>query len=294
MRRCQFLFSNFQLLKHMPVIIYKENRAARKNMSRVDRSKLHAGKPWRKLTQPKRRISGRNARGLITVRHRGGGAKRALRMVDFGQEKIGVPAKVERVEYDPNRSAFLALLKYADGDRRYRLAWEGAQAGDDAVTNEQAAEKPGNRMKLQAITPGAKVFNVELKPGRGGQILRSAGVSAIVMDVKGDFAQLKMPSSEVRLVSRECFATVGEASNADKWLLRVGSAGRMRRMGRRPQVRGKAMNPVDHPHGGGEGLQPIGMPHPKTPWGKPALGVKTRQKGKYSDSMIVSRRQKKK
>lgn len=278
----------------MPAKKYKMNRAARKNMSIIDRSGLHKGQPYRKLVGPKKNVNGRGSEGSVTIRHRGGGVKRLMRRVDFGQEKAGVAGRVERVEFDPNRSAFIALLVYADGERRYRLAWEGAKAGDSVVTGEKALEREGNRMPLSEITPGASVFNVELTPGRGGKILRAAGAGAVVMDVKGPYAQLKMPSGEVRLIPKESYATIGRASNADLWLQRMGSAGRMRRLGRRPQVRGKAMNPVDHPHGGGEGLQPIGMKHPKTPWGRPALGVKTRRKGKYSDHLILQRRTKKK
>ncbi|MDP3996993.1 MAG: 50S ribosomal protein L2 [Candidatus Andersenbacteria bacterium] len=278
----------------MPVRNYKTNRAARKNMSVIDRRDLSAGKPHRSLVVGRKRLNGRGSQGIITVRHRGGGAKRLWRVVDFRQDKKDIPAKVEKIEYDPNRSAFLALLLYRDGERRYVVSWEGAREGDEIVVSDKAPEKPGNRMALKAITPGTAVFNVELKPGRGGQILRAAGASAVLMDVKGGHAQLKMPSGEIRLIAREAYATIGEASNADAWLERAGSAGRMRRRGRRPQVRGKAMNPVDHPHGGGEGAQPIGLKHPKTLWGKPALGVKTRRKGKYSDSMILKRRTKKK
>lgn len=278
----------------MPVKKYKPTRSARKNMSIIDRSMLHQGKPWSSLVRANLQVNGRGADGIITVRHRGGGVKRMYRVIDFGQEKAGVEGRVERVEFDPNRSAFIVLVLFADGERRYRLAWEGAQVGDKIVTAEKAAEQPGNRMPLAVVTPGATVFNVELKPGRGGQILRAAGCGAIVMDVKDQHAQLKMPSGEVRLVPKMSYATIGRASNSDLWLQRIGSAGRMRRLGKRPQVRGKAMNPVDHPHGGGEGLQPIGMKGPKTPWGKPALGVKTRRKGKYSDALIVQRRQKKK
>lgn len=278
----------------MAIKIYKSTRAARKRMSIVDRSHLHAGEPVKHLTRPRQRLSGRGTAGKITVRHRGGGAKRNLRIVDMGQEKAGVTAVVERLEYDPNRSAYLALLRYADGTRRYRLAWEGAKAGDHTLTDAKAPEKLGNRLPLHRVTPGTMVFNVELKPGRGGKLLRSAGASAVLMDVKDIYAQLKLPSGEIRLIPRDAYATVGSASNADHRLETIGSAGRNRRRGRRPSVRGKAMNPVDHPHGGGEGLQPIGLKHPKTKWGKPALGVKTRQKGKYSDHLIVQRRTKKK
>ncbi len=278
----------------MPIKIYKSTRAARKNMSIVDRRDLYSGKSQDSLRRSKRRISGRGSEGKITIRHRGGGAKRNYRLIDFGQEKMKVPATVERIEFDPNRSAFIVLLKHADGERRYRLAWDGARVGDKVVTDLKAREKNGNRMPLVAMTPGSQVHNVELKPGRGGQLLRAAGNFAVLMDVIGENAQLKMSSGEIRLVSAESFATLGAVSNPDHNLQRIGSAGRSRRLGRRPQVRGKAMNPVDHPHGGGEGGSPIGLKHPKTIWGRPALGVKTRTRGKYSDHLILARRIKKK
>lgn len=278
----------------MAVKIYKSNRAARKQASMATRQDLYRGQPLKTLTAAKKRGSGRGSEGSITIRHRGGGAKRRQRLVDFGQSKTGVPARVERIEYDPNRSAYLALLCYADGERRYRLAWEGIQVGDQIVADAKTSEKPGNRMQLQHITPGLSVFEAEIQPNRGGTLFRSAGTAGILMDVQGKSAQLKMPSGEVRLLPKESYATLGQASNSDWRLVRIGSAGRSRRMGRRPQVRGKAMNPVDHPHGGGEGLQPIGLKYPKTKWGKPALGVKTRRAGKYSDSLILQRRSKKK
>lgn len=278
----------------MPIKVYKKNRAARRNSSIVDRRDVHRGKPHKPLTVSKTRKVGRGSAGRITTRHRGGGAARRDRMVDFGQGKIGVEGRVERVEYDPNRSAYVALVVYADGERRYLLAWEGAAVGDTVIANDKAPETPGNRMKLESITPGLEVFNVEIAPGRGGKLLRSAGAAAVVMDVQKEYAQLKMQSGEVRLIPKDAYATVGRASNADWYLMSIGSAGRSRRMGRRPQVRGKVMNPVDHPHGGGEGAQPIGLKHPKTKWGKPAHGVKTRRAGKYSDHLILSRRSKKK
>jgi large subunit ribosomal protein L2 len=277
----------------MAIKVYKTNRAARKKASIVDRSELWHGKPLKSLSKSKNRISGRGSSGKLTVRHRGGGAKRAYRMIDFGQDKVGVQGKVERIEFDPNRSAFIALLIYTDGERRYKLAWDGVKVGDIVVTAEKAKEKPGNRMQLKNVTPGSFVYNVELRPGRGGKLFRSAGSSAAVMDIREGNALLKMVSGEVRMVSAECYATFGAVSNSDHRLVRIGSAGRKRRMGRRPQVRGKAMNPVDHPHGGGEGGSPIGLKHPKTKWGKRALGVKTRKKGKYSDKHIISRRKRK-
>jgi large subunit ribosomal protein L2 len=204
-----------------------------------------------------------------------------------------VEAQVERIEYDPNRSSFIVLLKYMDGDRRYRLAWQGAQVGEKVVTDQKTQEKPGFRMQLKNITPGAQVYNVELKPGRGGVLFRSAGSYATLMDIQADHALLRMPSGEMRMVPPDSYGSLGAVSNPDHRLVRIGSAGRKRRRGWRPSVRGKAMNAVDHPHGGGEGLQPIGLKGPKTKWGKPALGVKTRRRGKYSDSHIVQRRLKK-
>lgn len=279
----------------MAIKVYKKNRAARKNASIVDRRDLYRGQPYKPLTVAKKRISGRGSEGKITVRHRGGGAKKNLRLIDFKQhDKMGIPAKVERIEFDPNRSANIALVLYADGERRYVLAWEGIKEGDKIVTDASVTEMPGNRMQLKNITPGLEVFNVEMRPGRGGKLFRSAGTYGVVMDVQGKHAQIKMPSGEVRLILKDSYASIGKASNSDWRLMRIGSAGRSRRMGKRPSVRGKAMNPVDHPHGGGEGLQSIGMKHPKTKWGKIALGVKTRKKGKYSDAMILKRRQKKK
>ncbi len=274
----------------MPIKIYRENRAARKQASMVDRSALYRGEPHRPLVQPKQRRGGRQREGKMTVRHRGGGARRAWRIIDFGQDKVGVPARVERLEFDPNRSAFVALLAYADGDRRYRLAWHGARAGDVVVAQPQAPEQAGNRLQLQHVTPGTAVHDVELKPGRGCVPFPAAGASAVVLDVQGERVLLKAPSGELRQVPGEAFATVGAVSNPDHRLVRAGSAGRRRRLGWRPAVRGKAMNPVDHPHGGGEGAQPIGLKAPKTRWGRPALGVPTRRRGKYSNSLIVQRR----
>lgn len=277
----------------MAIKIYRENRAARKNMSKVVRDGIHRGRPVKGLTVPKTSTSGRGSEGKITIRHRGGGVKRMVRMIEWGQPKQNIPAKVERVEYDPNRTAYLALLVFADGARHYVLAWEGIQDGQEVTMGEKALEKVGNRLPLQNITPGAFVFNVEMQPGRGGTLFRSAGSYGILMDIQGDYAQLKMPSSEVRLIPKAAYATIGKVGNPDWRHMRIGSAGRARRMGQRPEVTGKSMNPVDHPHGGGEGHQPIGLKHPKTKWGKPALGVKTRQPGKYSDNLILSRRQKK-
>lgn len=277
----------------MAIKTYKPNRSARKNASIVDRRNLFRGRPLKALLGVKTRTSGRGSEGIITIRHRGGGKKRRVRLVDFGQEKMGIQATVERIEFDPNRSAYVALVVFKDGERRYVLAWEGAQIGDKVLADAKTAEAPGNRMELHNITPGLNVYNVEMIPGRGGKLLRSAGSYAVLMDVEGDYAQLKMPSGEVRLILKHSYATIGQVSNPDWRLQRIGSAGRQRRLGKRPVVTGKAMNPVDHPHGGGEGHQPIGLKAPKTKWGKPALGVKTRRRGKYSDSLILQRRPKK-
>lgn len=277
----------------MPIKNYKTNRAARKKMSIVDRSELYKGQPLKGLLASKTATSGRGSAGKITTRHRGGGVKRRLRVVSFGQEKLGIAGTVEHIEFDPNRSANLARVVYADGDRRYILAWDGAKTGDTTITDEKTPEKEGNRMKLKNITPGVFVHNVEMKPGRGGSLFRSAGSYGILMDVQEEYAQIRMPSSEVRLISRESYATIGTVGNPDWRLQRIGSAGRNRRLGLRPNVRGKVMNPVDHPHGGGEGAQSIGLKYPKTPWGKHALGVKTRKPGKYSDPLILERRKNK-
>ncbi len=278
----------------MAIKVYRKNKAARRKSSMVNRKELHGGGALKSLRRAKRRISGRGSEGKITIRHRGGGAKRNWREIDFGQTKQEVPGKVERIEFDPNRSSFIALILFADGERRYMLAWDGAKEGAEIMVKEKAKEKPGYRMMLKNVTPGATVYNVELSPGRGGTLQRSAGSYATLMGIKDKHALLKLSSGEVRMVSKESWANYGAVSNSDHRLVRIGSAGRKRRMGRRPQVRGKVMNPVDHPHGGGEGAQPIGLKHPKTPWGKPALGVRTRRKNRYSEAMIVARRQRKK
>src|SRR5581483_2551028 len=214
----------------MPIKIYPKNRAARKNSSIFDRSGLSRVEPLKQLRRAKKSTSGRGSEGKITIRHRGGGVKRQLRVIDFHQDKVSVPGKIEYIEFDPNRSAFIARVVYADGERRYVLAWEGAQIGDTGVTEPKAAEKPGNRMQLQHITAGAEVHNVELRPGRGGQLFRSAGSAGILMDIQGDHALITLPSSEVRLIPKDSYATLGRFSNVDWWLTRFGSAGRMRRL----------------------------------------------------------------
>lgn len=246
--------------------------------------------PEKKLVMYIKRKAGRSTQtGQITVRHRGGGAKRLYRIVDFGQEKMKIPGKVVAIEYDPNRTAYLALVEYQDGERRYILAPEGIKIGDEIICDEKTEIKIGNRMKLKEIPIGIPVFNVELVPGKGGKIVRAAGTSAKVMGQEGKYTILEMPSKEIRKVSSECFATIGQVSHAEHIFEDIGKAGRRRLKGWRPTVRGKAMRPVEHPHGGGKGKAPIGMPYPKTPWGKPAKFVKTRKK-KWTDKLIIKKR----
>jgi len=246
------------------------------------------------LTVIKKRSGGRNSQGKITVRHRGGGAKRCIRIVDFKRDKYDIPARVASIEYDPNRGARIALLNYVDGAKRYIVSPIGLNVDDKVISSNKKIEiKIGNAMPVKYIPAGVAIYNLEMIPGGGGRIARGAGNAIYVMGVEGKHAQVKLPSGEIRLIPKECLCTVGRASNSDKRHIKLGSAGRKRRLGFRPTVRGSAMNPVDHPHGGGEGNQPIGLKHPKTPWGKPALGVKTRKKKKASNKFIISRRGKK-
>ena len=249
--------------------------------------------PEKSLLVYLKRKAGRGKSGRITVRHRGGGAKRLYRIVDFGEEKINIPAKIIALEYDPYRTAFLALLEYDDGTKRYRLAAQGIEIGDEVVCAEKAEIKIGNRMKIKNIPVGTMVYNVELVPGKGGKIVRAAGTGAKVLAHEGKYTNLEMPSGEIRRVLQECYATVGTVSYPEWRYMVLGKAGKTRLKGRRPTVRGTAMVPADHPHGGGEGKSPIGLKHPKTPWGKPAFGVKTRKK-KWTDKYIIKRRVKKK
>lgn len=246
-------------------------------------------KPERSLIEPLRKTGGRNAQGRVTVRHRGGGHKRYYRVVDFKRDKEGVPAKVTAVEYDPNRSARLALLRYADGEKRYILAPEGLAVGDTVLSGPDAEVRPGNAMPLRGIPIGTMVHNIELAPNRGGQMVRAAGTAAQVMAKEGEYAHVRLPSGEVRLLRMDCKATIGQVSNLEHDSITLGKAGRKRWLGIRPGVRGVAMDPASHPHGGGEGRSPIGMPGPVSPWGKPTLGAKTR-KPKPSDRYIVKRR----
>ena len=259
-------------------------------MSVTDYSELSKVAPERSLLVSLKKNSGRNSYGRITVRHRGGGVRTKYRIIDFKRDKFDVPAKVESVEYDPNRSAFIALLKYEDGEKRYILQPVGLKVGDTVIAGPGADIKPGNALPLKNIPVGTVVHNVELYPGRGGQLARAAGNSAQLMAKEGIYALLRLPSGELRNVSAECMATIGQVGNLDHENVKIGKAGRKRHMGWRPTVRGSVMNPNDHPHGGGEGKSPIGRPGPVTPWGKPALGYKTRKTKKASDKLIVKRR----
>lgn len=277
----------------MAIKVYKPTTPGRRKSSVVDWKELTQKRPEKSLTVALKKKAGRS-KGRITVRHRGGGHKRLYRKIDFRRKKYDVVAEVIAVEYDPNRSARIALIQYEDGEKAYMLAPQGLKEGMKVVSSQGPLKtESGNRMPLEFVPPGVSVYNIELIPGKGGQIVRSAGQAATVMTIEGKWAQLKLPSGEVRLFPKECTATVGVVSNPDHRLVRIGKAGRMRWLRRRPQVLGKSMNPVDHPHGGGEGHSPIGLKAPKTPWGKKALGVKTRKKGKASDKLILQRRKKK-
>ncbi|MGI6116722.1 50S ribosomal protein L2 [Luoshenia tenuis] len=249
--------------------------------------------PERSLLEDQRSTAGRNVHGRITTRHRGGGTKQKYRIIDFKRNKDGVPARVATIEYDPNRSANIALLVYADGEKRYIIAPYGLSVGDTVVSGEAADIKIGNALPLSAIPVGTMVHNIEMKPGKGGQLVRSAGNSAQLLAKEGSNATLRLPSGEVRMIPLNCKATIGQVGNLDYALVMLGKAGRKRHMGWRPTVRGSVMNPCDHPHGGGEGKSPIGRPGPVTPWGKPALGYKTRKTKNASDKFIVRRRNEK-
>ena len=247
-------------------------------------------KPERSLLEPLKKSSGRNSYGRITVRHRGGGCKRKYRIIDFRRDKLDMPAVVQRLEYDPNRSAFIALVKYEDGELRYMLAPYGLKAGDTVVSSAAADIKPGNCLPLANIPVGTVIHNIELNPGRGAQLVRSAGTSAQLMAKDGDLAQVRLPSGEVRLVRPNCVAVIGQVGNIDHENVHIGKAGRTRHMGIRPTVRGSVMNPNDHPHGGGEGKSPVGHPGPMTPWGKPAMGLKTRKTKNRTNKYIFKHR----
>lgn len=274
----------------MSIKFYKPTTNARRNMSVTDYSELSKVAPERSLLAPLSNKSGRNSYGRITVRHRGGGNRRKYRVIDFKRDNFGVAGEIATLEYDPNRSAHIALVKFEDGDKRYILAPAGAKVGDKIMAGPDADIKPGNALPLINIPTGTFVHNVELYPGRGGQLARAAGNAAQLMAKEGAYALLRLPSGELRNVPNGCMATVGVVGNVDHENVKIGKAGRKRHMGWRPTVRGSVMNPNDHPHGGGEGKAPIGRPGPVTPWGKPALGYKTRKTKKASDKLIVKRR----
>jgi large subunit ribosomal protein L2 len=250
-------------------------------------------KPHPKLTEVLKKHSGRNNLGRITVRHRGGGSRRKYRIIDFKRDLVDIPGKVVRLEYDPNRSANIALVEYPDNEHRYILAPVGLSPGDTVISSKSADIKPGNALPITSIPVGTVIHNIELQPGKGAQLVRGAGVAAQLMAREGDMAQIRLPSGEHRLVRSNCMATIGQVGNFEHANIHIGKAGRKRHMGIRPTVRGSAMNPVDHPHGGGEGKAPIGRPAPVTPWGKPTLGYKTRKKKNPTDRYIVKRRDKK-
>ena len=273
----------------MAIKVYKPTINSRRNMSVTDYSGLSKVAPEKSLLAPLKKNSGRNSYGRITVRHRGGGNRRKYRIIDFKRQKFDVEGKVLTLEYDPNRSAFIALVEYTDGEKAYIIAPEGLKVGDTVVAGENADIKPGNALPLTNIPVGTFIHNVELYPGKGGQLARAAGNAAQLMAKEGVYALLRLPSGELRNVPVNCMATVGQVGNTDHENVKIGKAGRTRHLGIRPTVRGSVMNPNDHPHGGGEGKSPIGRPGPVTPWGKPALGYKTRKKKKQSNKLIVKR-----
>ncbi len=273
----------------MALKVYRPTSPGRRGMSSPTFSEITKDKPEKSLLAPLKKRGGRNNQGKITVRHRGGGAKRRLRIIDFKRDKPGVPARVAAIEYDPNRSARIALLHYADGEKRYILAPAGLNIGDTVKSGSEAEMKPGNALPLRLIPTGSMIHNIELEAGRGGKLARSAGTAAQLMVKEGEYALVRLSSGEMRRIRADCQATIGQVGNADHQNIKLGKAGRKRLLGWRPTVRGSAMTTRDHPHGGGEGRSPIGLPGPKTPWGKPALGYRTR-KPKSSDKLIIKRR----
>lgn len=278
----------------MGLKIYKPTTPGRRNASVVDYSELTKKEPEKSLIKILKKKAGRNSSGKITVRHRGGGSKRFYRIIDFKRDKFDIEAEVKALEYDPNRTAFIALVQYKDGEKRYILAPNNLKIGDKIISSKSKIEvKIGNAMPLKFIPAGTEIHNIELEQGKGGKIVRAAGTSAIIESVEGGYAQIKLPSGEIRLIPEDCIATIGSVSNPDNINVRLGKAGRTRHRGRRPKVRGKAMNAVDHPHGGGEGHTPIGLKAPKNIYGKKVFGIKTRRK-KPSDKLILKRRTKKK
>ena len=274
----------------MAIKSFKPTTPSRRNMTVVDYRGLSKVKPEKSLLESLKKTAGRNSYGRITVRHHGGGNKIKYRIIDFKRDKVGMPAEVKTIEYDPNRTAFIALVQYEDGEKRYILAPHGLKVGDYVVSGEGADIKPGNCLPIANIPLGTMIHNIELIPGRGGQLVRSAGGAAQLMAKEGAAAQVRLPSGEVRFIKMNCHATIGQVSNIDQENQNRGKAGKTRHLGIRPTVRGSVMNPCDHPHGGGEGKSPIGRSGPVTPWGKPALGYKTRKKNHRTDKQIVKRR----
>ena len=270
----------------MPVKVYRPTSPGRRGMSVSTFDEITRKDPEKSLLAPLRRKAGRNNRGVITVRHRGGGHKRRYRIIDFRRDKIGIPGVVDSIEYDPNRSAYIALIQYEDDERRYIIAPNGITVGATIIAGPDVDIRVGNALPIRSIPLGTVIHNIEIYPGRGGQLVRSAGNSAQLLAKEGRMAQVRLPSGEVRFVDMNCMATIGQVSNPDHGNIKIGKAGRKRWLGRRPTVRGSAMDPASHPHGGGEGRSPIGMAGPKTPWGKPALGKKTRR-NKRTDKLIV-------
>ncbi len=274
----------------MAIKTYKPTTPARRQMTNVDYSVLSKVAPEKSLLAPAKKKAGRNSYGRITVRHQGGGNKQKYRIIDFKRQKLDVAGKVDSLQYDPNRTAFIALIVYEDGQKSYILAPEGLKVGDSVVAGKSADIKPGNALPLENIPVGTVLHNIELHPGKGGQLVRGAGASAQLMAKENGYAQIRMPSGEVRMIALNCMATIGVISNGDHANVSVGKAGRKRHMGIRPTVRGSVMNPCDHPHGGGEGKSPVGRSGPVTPWGKPTLGYKTRSKKARTDKFIIKRR----
>ncbi len=277
----------------MAVKVFKPKTPGQRHKTSYTFEEITKTTPERSLTVIRKQRSGRNSMGRVTVRHRGGGARRQIRLVDYKRDKVNIPAKVAAIEYDPNRTARLALLFYADGEKRYIIAPIGVKVGDTLMSGPRAEIKPGNNLPLANIPVGTNIHAIELHPGKGAQMVRSAGTSAQLLAKEGKYAHVRMPSGEVRLVLQDCSASIGQVGNVEHTNIKLGKAGRKRHMGRRPEVRGTAMSPRDHPHGGGEGRTGIGMPGPKTPWGKPALGYKTRR-NKRTNDMIVRQRSKSK
>ena len=274
----------------MGIKTYNPYTPSRRNMSGYDFEEITASTPEKSLTTSLKKHAGRNAQGKITVRHHGGGSRRKYRIIDFKRNKDGIPATVKTIEYDPNRTANIALICYADGEKKYILAPVGLKVGQTVMNGAEAEIKVGNCMELKDMPVGTQIHNIEMYPGHGGQLVRAAGVSAQLMAKEGKYAIIRMPSGEMRMVPIVCRASIGQVGNTEHNLVNIGKAGRKRHMGIRPTVRGSVMNPNDHPHGGGEGKAPVGRPGPCTPWGKPALGYKTRKKNKQSNKMIIRRR----